>query len=51
MVIIMAKKYEISEEGLNELCEARKRNRDKNIERRLYALILHAEGNTGNTNS
>ena len=40
----MAKKYEISEEGLNELREARIRNRDKSVERRLYALILHAEG-------
>ena len=45
--IIMAKKFEISEEGLNELREARKRNRNKNVERRLHALILHAEGNTG----
>ena len=43
----MAKKYEISEEGMNELREARIRNRDKSVERRLYALILHAEGNTG----
>ena len=43
----MAKKYEICEEGLNELREARIRNRDKSVERRLYALILHAEGNTG----
>ena len=43
----MAKKYEISEEGLNELREARRRNRDKSVERRLHALILHAEGNTG----
>ena len=43
----MAKKYEISEEGLNELREARRTNRDKSVERRLHALILHAEGNTG----
>ena len=43
----MAKKYEISEEGLNELRQARKGNRDKSVDRRLYALILHAEGNTG----
>ena len=43
----MAKKFEISEEGLNELREARKRNRNKNVEWRLHALILHAEGNTG----
>lgn len=43
----MAKKYEISEEGLNELRQARRANRDKNVDRRLYALILHAEGNTG----
>lgn len=43
----MAKKYEISEEGLNELRQARRVNRDKNVDRRLHALILHAEGNTG----
>lgn len=43
----MAKKYEISEEGLNELRQARRVNRDKNVDRRLRALILHAEGNTG----
>ena len=43
----MAKKYEIREEGLNELREARRTNRDKSVERRLHALILHAEGNTG----
>ena len=43
----MAKKYEISEEGLNELREARRTNRDKSVERRLHALILHAEGNKG----
>ena len=43
----MTKKYEISEEGLNEFREARKTNRDKSVERRLHALILHAEGNTG----
>ena len=32
---------------MNELREARIRNRDKSVERRLYALILHAEENTG----
>ena len=42
----MAKKYEITAEGLAELSTARKANRDKNIDRRLHALILYAEGHT-----
>ena len=43
----MAEKYEISGEGLKELRQARRENRDKSVDRRLHALILHAEGNTG----
>ena len=43
----MAEKYEISKEGLKELREARRENRDKSVDRRLHALILRAEGNTG----
>ncbi len=42
----MAKKYEISAEGLSELNSARKANREKNVDRRLRALIMHAEGYT-----
>ena len=43
----MAKKYKISEEKIDELRRARKNNRDKTIDRRLRALILHAQGYTG----
>ena len=43
----MVKKYEINEEKMEELQRARKENRDKNVDRRLHALILHGEGNTG----
>ena len=43
----MAKKYEISAEKMEELQSARKKNRDKNIDRRLQALILYGEGQTG----
>ena len=43
----MAKKYEISAEKMEELQSVRKRNRDKVIDRRLHALILHGEGHTG----
>ena len=43
----MAKKYEISKEKIVELQSARKSNRDKKVDRRLHALILHAEGYTG----
>ena len=40
----MAKSYEISESQLLEIETARKRNRNKNIERRLYVLVMRAEG-------
>ena len=43
----MAKKYEITTENIAELQSARKNNRDKKIDRWLYALILHAEGHKG----
>ncbi len=43
----MAKKYEIIAEKIAELQSARKKNRDKNKDRRLHALILYAEGHTG----
>lgn len=43
----MAKKYEIATENIAALQSARKNNRDKKIDRQLYALILHAEGYTG----
>ena len=37
-------RYHISEEQVSELEGARKKNKDKNIEKRLKALLLHAEG-------
>ncbi len=37
-------RYHISEEQLEELKQVRKKNKDKNIEKRLEALVLHAEG-------
>ena len=40
MVAIMAKKYEINAEQLNELQVARKENRDKAVDRRIHALII-----------
>ena len=40
----MAKSYEISESQLLEIDTARKKNRNKNIERRLYVLVMRAEG-------
>ena len=43
----MAQKYEISKEELERMKKARKSNRNKNVDRRLHALILHAEGYTG----
>ena len=43
----MGKKYEINKEKIEELDRARKHNRDKNVERRLRALILHAQGYKG----
>ena len=42
----MAKKYEIDKGKMEELQRARKQNRDKNVDRRLHALILHGEGNS-----
>ena len=42
----MVKKYNITAEQKAELEEARKGNRDKNVERRLKALILRANGST-----
>lgn len=42
----MPKRYRISEEQVKELEEAQKKNRDKNVEKRLKALLLHAEGKT-----
>lgn len=40
----MAKSYEISQSQLLEIEAARKKNRNKNIERRLYVLVMRAEG-------
>lgn len=40
----MAKSYEISQSQLVEIEAARKKNRNKNIERRLYVLVMRAEG-------
>jgi transposase len=37
-------RYHISEEKVVELERARKNNKDKNVEKRLRALLLHAEG-------
>ena len=42
-----AKKSETSAEGLAALNRARKANREKNADRRLRALILHAQGYSG----
>lgn len=36
--------YKFSEKQIEELKEARKRNKDKNVEKRLAALVLRAEG-------
>ena len=40
----MAKSYAISQSQLVEIKTARKKNRNKNIERRLYVLVMRAEG-------
>jgi len=40
----MGKRHEISREQVVELETARKKNRDKNVEKRLKALIMFAEG-------
>ena len=42
----MAKSYAISQSQLVEIETARKKNRNKNIERRLYVLVMRAEGNS-----
>ena len=39
----MAKMYEITESQRTEIEEVRKKNRNKNIERKLRALVLRAE--------
>jgi transposase len=43
-VIDMPKRYQINEKQVIEIEKARKWNKDKNIEKRLKALLLHAEG-------
>lgn len=40
----MSKRYQISEEQIHELERLRKRNKDKNVEKRIKALLLHASG-------
>ena len=40
----MPQRYEISEEQAAEIERARKKNRDKNVEKRLKALLLHSQG-------
>lgn len=40
----MAKSYEISQSQLLEIEAARKKNRNKNVERRLCVLVMRAEG-------
>ncbi len=40
-------KYTFTEEEIAEIQEARRKNRDKNVDRRLKALELKAEGRTG----
>lgn len=40
----MAKSYEISQSQLLEIEAARKKNRNKSVERRLYVLVMRAEG-------
>ena len=40
-------KYEFTEEEMTEIQEARGKNRDKNVDRRLKALELKASGRTG----
>lgn len=44
MVIKMSKKYQISAEQKAKLYKARKLNNNKNIDKRLKALIMRAEG-------
>jgi transposase len=40
----MPKRNQLSVEQVSEIEEARKRNRDKRVEKRLKALLLHSEG-------
>lgn len=40
----MSKRNHISEREVHEIQKARKKNKDKNIDRRLEALLLHAAG-------
>ena len=40
----MPKRYQISKEQVFELEEERKKNKNKNVEKRIKALLLHAEG-------
>ncbi len=40
-------KYVFTEEAIAEIQEARRKNRDKNVDRRLKALELKAGGHTG----
>ena len=40
----MARRYRISEDQVRELEEARKKTKDKNVDKRLKAIRLHAEG-------
>ena len=40
----MPKRYHINEEQAVEIENARKSNKDKNVEKRLKALLLHAQG-------
>ena len=40
----MPQRYQISEAQVAEIERARKKNRDKNVEKRLKALLLHAQG-------
>jgi transposase len=40
----MPKRYQINDEQVKEIEKVRKGNRDKNVEKRLKALLLHAEG-------
>ena len=40
-------KYRFTEEDVRAIREARRQNRDKNVERRLKALELRAEGHIG----
>ena len=42
----MAKSYEISQSQLEEIKAARKKNRNKNVERRLLVLVMRADGKT-----